>query len=436
MVNLQAGIAKATITPPGVVPMAGYITRSNESLGVHDPLWARCFLFDSGRAQVALVVLDLVGIHERWAAEVQRRVAAAAGVAPEMVVVTCTHTHSGPGGLEVPPAASPVQERVAEVVLAGAEKAAAQAARTLTPAVMGVATSSVHGVASNRNWPQQHVDQTLWSLVIRDARGSVRGVLANFPCHSTVLGGDNRLLSGDLFGAAAMTTERALSNGAVVALTVGAAGDISTRFTRQAQDFSEVDRIGRILTSVLMKLIEAATPSNDASVALRWRHCWLPYKAIPSMEAAQRMIDNLRVELTALLGRRTTAPGPLRVARTRVEGAERLLSMAQSGMQAAGGTEAQLCGVRLGPGILIGIPGEPFSTVGQVVRNQATPPLQSTVLSLANGYLGYFPDEDAVRLGWYEALTTPFDHIATMSLTEAAAALVGEMEEEDDVRTP
>ncbi len=436
MVNLQVGIAKATITPPGVVPMAGYIARGGKSLGVHDPLWARCFLFDNGRARGALVVLDLVGIHERWAAEAQRRVAAAADVVPERVVVACTHTHSGPAGLEVPPAANPAQGDVAEVVLAGVEEAAAQAARTVAPAVMSVATSSAHGVASHRTWPQQPVDQTLWSLVIRDARGSVRGVLANFPCHSTVLGGDNRFLSGDLFGAAAMATERELNNGAVVALTVGAAGDISTRFMRQAQDFSEMDRIGRILTSALMKLIEAATPSDDASVAVRWRRCWLPYKAIPSADTAQRMISDLRAELTALLGQSTTARGSLRVARTRVEGAERLLSMAKSGMQAAGGTEAQLCGLRLGPGILIGIPGEPFSTVGQAVRERASPPLQSAVLSLANGYLGYFPDEDAVRAGLYEALTTPFDHVATMTLTATATALVGEMEEEDGGRAP
>jgi len=434
MDELQIGIAKVDVTPSGAVPMAGYVARVGHSLGVHDPLWARCFLFHHGRARGALVVLEVVGVHEHWAAEAQRRVAAAADVPPEKVVVACTHTHSGPAGLNVPPTPNPTQTAMAEAILARVEQAAAQAAQALAPARVGVATAPVPGIAGHRTRPQQPVDQTLWALVIGDAMDRVRAVLANFPCHSTVLGPDNRLLSGDLFGAAAAAAERRLGHGAVVALAVGAAGDISTRFFRQAQDFREVDRLGDLLATALVRLVQAATPARDASVAVRWRQCWLPYKPTPTVHEARRMAEELRAELAALVPQGTVPPGALHIARTRVEGAERLLAMVEAGVLAADGAEAVLYGLRIGPGILIGIPGEPFSSVGQAIRDRATPPFQATGLGLVNGYLGYFPDEDAVRTGWYEALISPFDHRATMVLTAAATALVAEMEEEDSGR--
>jgi len=429
MDELLIGISKVDITPPEAVPMAGYVARVGRSLGVHDALWARCFLLHHGKARAVLIVLEVLGIHEQWATEMRRRVAKAADVSPDEVVVACTHTHSGPAGLEIPPTSDPTQVTVAEFILARAEQAAVQAAQTLAPARIGVTTAPVTGIAGHRNQPQRPVDQTLWATVIRDVGGRVRGILANFPCHSTVLGPDNRLLSGDLFGAAAAIAERRLGHDTVVALTVGAAGDISTRFFRQAQDFYEVNRLGDLLATTLLRLAQAATPVR-ADLAVRWRQCWLPYKPLLTIDEAQQIVEKLRVELAALAQQGTVSPSTLRIARTRVEGAEQLYAMVKAGALTTGGAEALLCGLRIGPGILIGIPGEPFSSVGQTIRDEAVPPFQVAVLGLANGYLGYFPDEDAVQEGWYEALISPFDHQATRVLLKAAMALLAEMMEE------
>ena len=426
MDELLIGISKADITPPKPVPMAGYVARVGMSLGVHDPLWARCFLFYQGRVKVALLVLEVLGIHEQWATKVRHQVAAAADMSPEEVVVACTHTHSGPAGLDIPPTSDPTQSALAEFVLARAKQAAVQAVQTLAPARVGVVTAPVTGIAGHRTRPQQPVDQTLWAMVIRDVRSRIRGILANFPCHSTVLGPDNRLLSGDLFGAAAAIAERRLGSDTIVALTVGAAGDISTRFFRQAQDFREVERLGDFLATALLRLSQTAAPVH-ADLAICWRRCWLPYKPVPTVNEVQHTLEKLQAELAVLAQQGTVSPCTLRIARTRVEGAERLYAMVEAGALTAGGVEALLCGFRIGPGILIGIPGEPFNSVGQAVRDRAAPPFQVAVLGLANGYLGYFPDKDAVQEGWYEALISPFDHQATRVLTEAATALLADM---------
>ena len=435
MDNLLIGVAKVEITPSGSVPMAGYMARNGWSLGVHDPLWVRCFLFSQREVRFALVVLELLGVHAQWVREIQRRVADAANIPAGGVVVACTHTHSGPAGLEVPYGQDPVQVAVVETILTRVEECATQAAKNLSPAKIGVATVSVGGIAGHRSCPKRAVDQTLWALVIRDKKADrVRGVIANFPCHSTILGPQNRLLSGDLFGAAAASAERELGPNSVVAITVGAAGDISTRFFRQAQSFPEVARLGSILVNALVRLVQRSVPTNEAGIAIRWKQCWLPYKLAPNVNEVKRTIKESQAEVAILSRQSGTPPHMLRLVQTRLEGARQLRAMIESGTLSRGGTEILLCGLRLGYGILIGIPGEPFSIVGEAIRNRVTTPFQAAVLSLTNGYVGYFPDEDAVQAGWYEALVSPFDHQATAMLTTEVADLAVKMIGENDER--
>lgn len=427
MDGLLTGVAKVDITPPGPVPMAGYAARDGWSVGVHDALWARCFLFSQGEVRLALVVLDLLGVHHRWALEMQRRVADATTLPATGIVVACTHTHSAPAGLETPYIQTPMQKAVIETVLTRAEECAVQTEKSLFPGTISVATAALPGIAGHRTRPKLVVDQTLWALVIRDQMDRVRGVLANFPCHSTVLGPDNRLLSGDLFGTAAAIVERELGPNSVVAITVGAAGDISTRFFRQNQTFLELERLGGVLAEALMHLIERSVPGDASHIAIRWRRCWLPYKLLPTVKELHGIIEEGEAEFTKLRREMGVSPSVLRVVQTRLEGARHLMAMMESGTLDSGGIEVSLCGLRLGLGILIGIPGEPFSTVGEILRKQVTAPFYVSVLSLANGYTGYFPDEDAVREGWYEALISPFDHRATRLLIAAVEDLAAEL---------
>ena len=58
--GLEAGAAKADITPPTGFPMWGYAARHDKpSAGVLDPLFARALVLKAGGAKIALVGLDL-----------------------------------------------------------------------------------------------------------------------------------------------------------------------------------------------------------------------------------------------------------------------------------------------------------------------------------------------------------------------------------------
>lgn len=422
----RVGFVKVDITPTGPVPMAGYIARTSPSVGSHDPLFARCFLLYGEKESGAIVVLDLLGITTRWVEVIQRLVEELTAIPQANVLVACTHTHSGPAGFASPPWSTdsfPFVEETLERLRRELERA------TAIPVKVGVNARLVAGIGGHRTVPDRAVDQTLWTLVFRDKEGT-HGVLANFPCHSTVLGADNLFLSGDLFGAASARVEQELGPGTVVAITVGAAGDVSTRFTRRGQTFAEVERLGSYLGQAIVKATQCVRFHVDIPFASRQRSVWLPYKSLPSLDEAAQIVAQLEEEQDRLR-KEGRSRAVLRVVETRLEGAKLLEGLVLRA-EPDEGVEAVLSGTRIGEAVLIGIPGEPFNELGWTLRREWAGRFQVAVAGLAGGDLGYFPTKEAVEEGWYEALGSPFDWQATTLIAKEARQLAGELMEKEE----
>ena len=64
--SLLAGIVKVDITPDKPVKMSGYSGRKGLSTGVHDPLYARVVVFESGTRRLVLVSTDLIGFYQTY----------------------------------------------------------------------------------------------------------------------------------------------------------------------------------------------------------------------------------------------------------------------------------------------------------------------------------------------------------------------------------
>ncbi len=93
--NFQVGAAAVVITPPNGIPMAGYYSpRGSE--GVLDDLFAKALVLDDGEKAVAFVACDLISIPQAITDEARRLIAAEIPIPPEAVLVSATHTHTGP----------------------------------------------------------------------------------------------------------------------------------------------------------------------------------------------------------------------------------------------------------------------------------------------------------------------------------------------------
>ncbi|MEZ6134321.1 MAG: neutral/alkaline non-lysosomal ceramidase N-terminal domain-containing protein [Pirellulaceae bacterium] len=94
----KVGIAQELITPEQPMWMSGYGSRDRPADGEKlTELWAKAMaLEDAVGTRVVLVTLDLVGIDRATAGHIQTRVAEQTGLPRQALVLSTTHTHSGP----------------------------------------------------------------------------------------------------------------------------------------------------------------------------------------------------------------------------------------------------------------------------------------------------------------------------------------------------
>ncbi len=247
--TLTAGLAKTDITvfEPGM-QMLGWGQPHNVALGVGEPLFARALALQEGGRIFAYAVADLcfvsaslrIGVLE----SLERR---GASIAPCDVMLSATHTHTGPNGFShaffYDLSALGFSERVYRTLVEGIADAIEAAIARLEPARLRLGSAPVQGdvlvnrspSAFRRN-PEatglSDVDRELLALRIDDRRGRPIGVLSLFALHATSMHAETTLLHPDHKGLAAERFERrVIERGAsadfVAIFAQGAAGDVS-----------------------------------------------------------------------------------------------------------------------------------------------------------------------------------------------------------------
>jgi hypothetical protein len=412
-----AGWASADITPDVQCWMAGYTARSSPANTIHDPLEAHALALGTPTEALIVVVCDLLSVDELLVEAVRHRVQTERPGAS--VWLSATHTHSGPdiGGplSEHPPAAA-----IRESIVAGATHAALGAMAALRPVRASWASGEVRGVATNRDHPDAGEDLTLDLLCLfeTDSRESMPiAVFGSFPCHPTVLGATNLDFSADLPGAFRRQLRAALGQDTWVALATGAGGDISTRHTRRAQDFAELERLGGALTKHARSLLAGARPIQILPPALGNQSVALDLKAPLSgdaVDAAQRSLTARRAELL-----RTGQTAEARTVETMLQG------LARAGRAHAAAEPHLLAPISvagLGGLDLVALPGEPYHQLGvEISRDRGGPVL---VLGYTNGYIGYIPTREAYAGLDYEILVSPLAPGGGERLRDAATQLL------------
>jgi hypothetical protein len=218
--TLLAGFGKVELTGAVAgVELVGYANREGPATGVRDPLFARALVLESGGARVAVCAVELCYVQEDVVAAARERIATRGLVPADALLVTATHTHSGPYD------ADPVSFPDGLDVLV--EAAVAQACERLEPAAIGVGSGVLHGHSINRCRLEEPVDPALSVLRVDAADGRPLGLMHAFGCHPVVLGPDNRLVTSDWPGHSARLLESRLGGDVVALFLQGASGDVN-----------------------------------------------------------------------------------------------------------------------------------------------------------------------------------------------------------------
>jgi hypothetical protein len=95
-VSAKVGVGEEIITPPIGVPMAGYM-RTGVSTGVHDDLHVRSLVIEGADGTpVVMMTLSIINLDAKFTDRIRAKINAETGIPEENILISCTHTHSGP----------------------------------------------------------------------------------------------------------------------------------------------------------------------------------------------------------------------------------------------------------------------------------------------------------------------------------------------------
>ncbi len=296
-------------------------------MGVRDPVGARALVLGAPGCQVAIVSAELLVVPEELEAAVRARVT---DLALDGLVVGATHTHAGPGGywenlLGERIGAAPYEPRMREAIVSGIAEAIRRAAAGVAPAEVAIARGTAGELVRNRSGGTK--DARLVAVRLARPGGEPVAELAILAAHPTTLGKRNRLISGDWPG----RFLRSAGSGAGARLFFqGALGDQSVALPGGGAITPE--RYGDAV--------------SQAVNALRFERLAAPALGFASGE----------VVLPA------PAPGALPAL---------LRAAARNVVYGALPDHARVATLRLGPAVLVFVPGEPVADVGEAWRAEA-----------------------------------------------------------------
>ena len=95
--SLRAGVGKADITPRTGFYLGGWTRADRTAQGQHTRLFSRALVLERGGRKVALVQVDLFAVPAGLLQHVGEQLADR-GLSQETILMSASHTHSGPGG--------------------------------------------------------------------------------------------------------------------------------------------------------------------------------------------------------------------------------------------------------------------------------------------------------------------------------------------------
>ena len=416
---LLANAAQLDITPPGSVFLAGYPHVRRMSTGVHDPLLSCALHLANGPSRVLLIANDIIYLSKVSVARCRGEIAQRTGVPAKNILISVTHTHSGPKMLDPiatsadgsVPATDPqvvrfIEDRIIEC--------ATRAAKNPKPAEVGLVVADAAGVGTNRRDPNGTKDLDVPVLLVRDA-ASHKPIAAMLVCcmHPTVLHEDSTLISGDFPAMARQKLQRsALGEECVVLYHTGPAGNQSPRHVTRANTFAEAERLGGILADAVAKAMPAGVPYvRNVRPRVRAAEVHLPLRSFPSEADARAKLDRAAARLADLRASGTPRTA-IRTAEVDWFGAEETLTLARAAADgslqhaAAASMPAEIQVVSIGDWNFVGWPGEMFVEFGLAVKRERP---GTFVISYANGELqGYLVTREAAEEGGYESQNAIF----------------------------
>ncbi|MBX3180937.1 MAG: alkaline ceramidase [Candidatus Hydrogenedentes bacterium] len=302
---LHAGAASAIVSPPPGAFIAGD-ARNRRFAGVHDDLFARAAVISDGARDLALVVIDCIGMLHPDIEQIRVRAAAhagRAGLTPERIVVSSTHTHCGPDvvGIWGPDEVTSGRDALymERLIDAAADQIVLAAQRLRPVTARWAAAEGDHEWVENICEPEL-LDRTLSIMQFVGEDGATVATLTNFACHPTVMDGVTDQVSSDYVVGFYRAMSEAL--GGEHLFLQGAIGGW-VQPVKEGRGFALADQYGASVAASALDALKSAESADAATIEFASRKLELPlenegFKALESIGVLTRgSTETIRTEV-------------------------------------------------------------------------------------------------------------------------------------------
>ncbi|HUG93143.1 MAG TPA: hypothetical protein VML55_20040 [Planctomycetaceae bacterium] len=435
--ELRIGAAAIKITPPAGTPMAGYY-HSRAADGVHDDLFAKALVLELGGTKAALVALDLISTTRPIVEEARRLVEQTTGIPGGHVMISATHSHTGPilnpRGLResVLGGGTDLARRYGEDLPGRIAEAVRQADAALAPARAAAGRGHEDAIAFNRRFhmrdgsvgwnpgvlnpnivqPAGPIDPDVHVVYFEAADKRPLATYVNHAVHLDMVGGAE--VSADM----PYTVSRLLAGfkgpEMVTLYTTGCSGDvnhINVQWGQPQKGHVTAARTGTILAAEVLRTWPRLEAVEAGRLSVASETVPLPLAPIEpgGVEKARAVVERLS-------GPAASRPKFLE----QVEAFKVLDVVAREGRP----LEVEVQVVALEDDIAwVSLPGEIFVELGLAIKRDS--PFAHTIIAeLANGSIGYVPTRRAYGEGNYEVVSARCAEGSGEMLVEAAVRLL------------
>ncbi len=433
---MKTGFARIDITPPLGIELQGYPHYPRNNIGAHDPLHAACMYLDNGENAVALVTLDLVCISKVYVTRIRELAEKKCGIKGTNIMISCSHTHSGPRVYSLlwdtnppetvdendPEKPNPARDAYVEDVIFKVAELIAEAKNTAFDGQFAYNTAicgAESGVGGNRRTPGGPHDPLVTVMAVKDMKGDIRGVIANYSLHPTFIHEWCNECTADYPAYVKMQIDETYP-AALSGFSQGCSGNQSSRYYRSGEGFDEAERVGRAIGKAACVAIEKAEWRDDIVIKVAATTMEIELRDFGSEEDLVKQLEEdtaVYKELYAKYGQSEKREEYYlwQNANLKCLGTEYALAYVKKvnrGVLIDGvydETPAELQAFNLGGLFVVGIPVETFVEYGLYIKAMAG--FGTTLVNtLSNGNLpGYMYTPEALAYGGYETDTSMLD---------------------------
>ncbi len=421
--QLRAGAAITNITPPLGQPIVGGWSPLPAD-DVHDELHARALVLDDGKTQLAIVIVDNVGVPTEVYDWANQRVQETTGIPKHCQLFAATHTHSATSARSANATVrSDTLDDYQQFLANRIADAVRIAHKRLEPARIGWGSVEDGSELFNRRWfvvedkerrnpfggvdqvrmnpgggatlirPAGPVDPEISFVSVQTLAGQPLCVLGNYSLHY-VGGVTARTISADYFAVFAEELAQRLdveqqSSQFVGMLSNGTSGDVNNiNFSNRGPSFEPFAK---------MKVVGKKVADNVATAlpAIEY-HDWVELGgARTELELAVRKPDDQLLRYMREVAAKPAGEPPYQThEKTYAERVEQLSASPDR-------VSVPLQVLKIGELGIAAIPFEVFTEIGLAIKEQC--PLEDCfTIELANGSFGYLPTPEQHKLGGYE----------------------------------